>query len=226
MSSVLSDVDGLLGALDALIAKKRGIKLAAMQQLLTGETRLPGFSGAWETKTFGDVFKRLNGKNHQIQTSEYATHGFHPVIDQGQTQVVAYSDRTDKLFKCPTDGLIVFGDHTRIVKFINEDFLIGADGTQILAVHGQNVTEFFFYQLSMKSIPDTGYNRHFKFLKDMTFLVPPVEEQVAIVMILSNMEAEISALQRRRDKMLAIKQGMMQQLLTGRVRLVKPKNVV
>ena len=223
IAEALSDVDGLLSALDALIAKKRAVKRAAMQQLLTGKTRLPGFSGEWGTKTFGEVFKRLNGKAHQIQTSEYDIHGFHPVIDQGRSLVVAFSDRTEKLFECPIGGLIVFGDHTRIVKFINEDFLIGADGTQILAIQGRGVTKFFFYQLSTKDIPNTGYNRHFKFLKDLTFAVPLPNEQHAIAAVLSDMDAEIAALEKRRDKTPAIKQGMMQALLTGRVRLVKPE---
>ena len=105
-----------------------------MQQLLTGKTRLSGFSGAWETKQFDELFKRLNGNSHKIQTSEYSFNGLHPVIDQGQDTIVGYSDQTEKLFKCPTGGVIVFGDHTRIVKFVDVDFLIGADGTQLLAM--------------------------------------------------------------------------------------------
>ena len=218
----LSDVDQLLGSLEKLIAKKRAIKQAAMQQLLTGKTRLPDFSGEWETKSFGEVFKRLNGKAHQIQTSEYSTHGLHPVIDQGQDAIAAFSDRTDKLFECLASGVIVFGDHTRIVKFIDVNFLIGADGTQLLTAQGHAVTKFFFYQLLTKDIPNTGYNRHFKFLQDLTFEVPTSEEQKAIAAVLFDMDAEIAALEHRRDKARAVKQGMMQQLLTGRVRLVKP----
>ena len=223
IAKVLSDVDGLLNALEALIAKKRAIKQAVMQQLLTDKTRLPGFSGAWETKRFGELFKRLNGNSHKIQTSEYSVNGLHPVIDQGQDTIVAYSDRTEKLFKCPVGGVIVFGDHTRIVKFIDVDFLIGADGTQLLAMRGTDVAIFLFYQLSTKDIPNTGYNRHFKFLKDLTFKIPKPEEQHAIASVLSDMNAEIATLEQRRDKTHAIKQGMMQQLLTGRLRLVKPK---
>lgn len=222
IAEALSDVDGLLAALEALITKKRAVKQAAMQQLLTGKTRLPGFSGKWETKSFDEVFKRLNAKAHHIQTSEYSTHGLHPVIDQGQAPIVAFSDQTDKLFECLTGGVIVFGDHTRIVKFININFLIGADGTQLLAMQKHHaVTKFFFYQLLTKDIPNTGYNRHFKFLQDLTFEVPTSAEQKAIASVLSDMDAEIAALEKRRDKARAIKQGMMQQLLTGRVRLVK-----
>lgn len=219
IAEVLSDVDGLLNALDALIDKKRAIKQAAMQQLLTGKTCLPGFSETWETKRFEDLFKRLNGNSHKIQTSEYNVNGLHPVIDQGQDTVVGYSDQTEKLFKCPAGGVIVFGDHTRIVKFVDVDFLIGADGTQLLAARRIDVAKFLFYQLSTKDIPDTGYNRHFKFLKDLTFKIPEPEEQHAIASVLSDMDAEIAALEQRRDKTIAIKQGMMQSLLTGRVRL-------
>ena len=115
--------------------------------------------------------------------------------------------------------MIVFGDHTRIVKFVDVDFLIGADGTQLLAMKGNDVTKFLYYQLSTKDIPDTGYNRHFKFLRDLTFKIPRSDEQQAIASVLSDMDAEITALEQRRDKTRAIKQGMMQQLLTGRVRL-------
>jgi type I restriction enzyme S subunit len=225
IAEALSDMDGLLNALEALIAKKRAIKQAVMQQLLTGKTRLPGFSGAWETKRFGELFKRLNGNSHKIQTSEYSVNGLHPVIDQGQDTIVAYSDRTEKLFKCPVGGVIVFGDHTRIVKFVDVDFLIGADGTQLLAMKGNDVTKFLYYQLSTKDIPNTGYNRHFKFLKDLTFKIPRSEEQRAIASVLSDMDTEITALEQRRDKTRAIKQGMMQQLLMGQVRLMKTNTV-
>ena len=220
IAEALSDVDGLLGSLEALITKKRAIKQAAIQQLLTGKTRLPGFGGEWTIKRFGKVFRRLNGKPHQIQTSEYGPHGRHPVIDQGQNLIVAFSDQTKKLFECPTGGVIVFGDHTRVVKFVDVDFLIGADGTQLLAMQERDVAKFFFYQLSTKDIPNTGYNRHFKFLKDLAFLIPTQTEQHAIAEVLSDMDAEIAALEQRWHKTGAVKQGMMQQLLTGRVRLV------
>ena len=130
------------------------------------------FSGEWETKRFEELFRRLNGSFHKIQASEYSVSGPHPVIDQGQDAIVGYSDQTEKLFKCPANGVIVFGDHTRIFKFVDVDFLIGADGTQLLAMKRDDVTKFFYYQLLTKDIPNTGYNRHFKFLKELTFKTP------------------------------------------------------
>lgn len=220
IANALSDVDALLATLDQVIAKKRDLKQAAMQQLLTGKTRLPGFGGEWETKPFSAVLNRLNAKSHQIQASEYQETGRFPVVDQGKDFVVGFSDREDKRFRCPDGGVIVFGDHTCIVKFIDFDFLVGADGTQILhGKHGQN-TRFHALQLQYRGIETTGYNRHFKILKEREFFVPPLPEQDAIASALSSMDAELSVLEARRDKTFNLKQAMMQELLTGKTRLV------
>ena len=220
IAAALSDVDALLASLDQIITKKRDLKQAAMQQLLTGKTRLPGFGGEWETKPFSAVLNRLNAKSHQIQASEYQETGRFPVVDQGKDFVVGFSDREDKRFRCPDGGVIVFGDHTCIVKFIDFDFLVGADGTQILhGKHGQN-TRFHALQLQYRGIETTGYNRHFKILKEREFFVPPLPEQDAIASALSSMDAELSVLEARRDKTFNLKQAMMQELLTGKTRLV------
>ena len=222
ITDVLSDVGWYIDALDKLIAKKRALKLATMHQLLTGKTRLPGFSKNWSLRNFDHLFKRLNTKAHQILTTEYSNSGRYPVIDQGQQDVIAYSDIVEKLFQCPSGGVIIFGDHTRIVKYVNQDFLVGADGTQTLLARTGSVTRYLYYLLLCTEIPNTGYARHFKFLKEMSFSVPAENEQRAIADVLSDMDAEIAALERRRDKTKAIKQGMLQVLLTGRIRLVKP----
>jgi len=220
IAAALSDVDALLGGLDRLIAKKRDLKQAAMQQLLTGQTRLPGFHGEWEVKRFDSVLSRVNAKAHQIQTSDYQPTGKYPVVDQGKQPVIGFSDRDDKRFHCPDGGVIVFGDHTCFVKFVDFDFLIGADGTQLLCGRvGQN-TRFHAYQLQYRGVEPTGYNRHFKFLKEREFLAPSPSEQTAVSAILSDMDADIGALEARRDKTRALKQAMMQELLTGRTRLV------
>lgn len=223
IATALSDADALLESLDRLIAKKRAIKQAAMQQLLTGQTRLPGFTGEWETKPFGQVLERRNLKSHQIQTVDYRASGNYPVVDQGQEAVIGFTDRHDKVFSCPKTGVIVFGDHTCIIKFVDFDFAVGADGTQVLEAKPGQCTRFYGYQLEYDGVQPTGYNRHFKFLKEKIFPVPEKEEQNAIATVLADMDTEIEALERRRDKARQIKQGMMQQLLTGRVRLVTPE---
>ena len=116
--------------------------------------------------------------------------------------------------------MIVFGDHTCIVKYIDFDFLVGADGTQVLQAKSRQCTRFYALQLQHTGVEPTGYNRHFKFLKEREFLAPPLPEQTAIAAILSDMDAEIAALEAKLAKARQLKQGMMQELLTGRIRLV------
>ena len=216
----LSDVDALLAGLDRLIAKKRNLKQAAMQQLLTGQTRLPGFQGEWEVRPFAGVLNRVNAKAHQIQTIDYRATGRYPVVDQGKKAVVGFSDNGEQRFLCPQGGVIVFGDHTCIVKFIDFDFLVGADGTQLLVGKDGQCTRFHALQLEYQGVEPTGYNRHFKFLKEREFATPQILEQFAIAAVLSDMDADLTALEARRDKTRGLKQAMMQELLTGRIRLV------
>ncbi len=220
IAAALSDVDALLIKLGQLIAKKRDLKQAVLQQLLSGRNRLHGFVEAWEERPFARVLSRVNSKRHQIQTSEYLEVGAFPVVDQGQKPVVAYSDRSDKAFKCPSGGVIVFGDHTCIIKYVDFDFVVGADGTQLLTAKPGVLARYVAYQLENSGVESTGYNRHFKFLAARSFSLPGFNEQEAIVGVLADMDAEIAALEARRDKTRQLKQGMMQSLLTGRIRLV------
>ncbi|UWP97803.1 restriction endonuclease subunit S [Aliiroseovarius crassostreae] len=221
IAEALSDADGLIEGVERLIAKKRLIKQGAMQDLLTAKRRLPGFSGEWRTASFTSAFRRINAKDKQVLASDYAGNGDIPVVDQGKQQIAGYTNRRDKCFSPPDDGVIVFGDHTRIVKFVEFEFAIGADGTQLIGSKEGFDARFLAYALGEKDIPNTGYNRHFKFLKEMSFNVPPEkEEQEAIARALSDMDAEIQALETRLVKARQVKEGMMQNLLTGRIRLV------
>ena len=213
IATALNDADALITQLEKLIAKKRAIKQGAMQELLKPKD-------GWKVFDFKNIFRKLNAKRQQIQTKEYQQSGKYPVIDQGKQKVVAYSDNSSKVFSCPNDGLIVFGDHTREIKFVDYDFIVGADGTQLITVNKEHSIKFFFYQLLLKEVPNTGYNRHFKFLLEMEFIIPDKIEQTRIAQILSDMDAEIEALENKLNKYKMIKQGMMQNLLTGRIRLV------
>ena len=223
IAEVLGETDTLIESLEQLLAKKRQIKQGAMQELLTGQRRLPGFDAMWDERPFEGVLARVGSKACQIEAGEYQRFGRYPVVDQGQQTVVAFSDRSDRLLRCPLGGLIVFGDHTCIVKFVAFDFIVGADGTQVLrAQHGQ-CAQFHAFQLQLKGVESTGYNRHFKALRERTFAVPALSEQTAIAITLSDMDAELTALEARLAKTRQIKQGMMQALLTGRIRLVPPQ---
>ncbi|MDC0299725.1 restriction endonuclease subunit S [Verrucomicrobia bacterium] len=235
IAEALSDVDALIESIEQLIEKKRQIKEGAMQQLLTGKRRLPGFErkagykqtevgvipGDWGVSNFSAVFTRVTTKKFQICASKYQSSGSLPIVDQGNKPIVGYSDELDKKFVCPKSGVIVFGDHTCIIKFIDFDFLIGADGVQIVQTIGDNNTRYFAHQLTYRKIQSTGYNRHFGRLKEQLQIVPSTKaEQEAIAEVLSDMDAEIDALESKLAKAHQLKSGMMYNLLTGKIRLV------
>ena len=221
IAEALSDVDGLIAALDKKIAKKRLLKQGAMQQLLTGKKRLPGFTDKWIEKSFADIFIHISTRNHQIDSSLYQSVGKYPIVDQGQIPIVGYTDDVEPIV-CEQDGTIIFGDHTRIFKYVNYNFCVGADGTQVLFCKNNMCTKFIYYLCCIMEIPNTGYNRHYKYVKDNVYTIPSdIKEQQAIATILSDLDKEIADLEAQRDKYRLLKSGMMQKLLTGQIRLVK-----
>ena len=173
----------------------------------------------WRIMRFDSVITRKNTKRFQIQTSEYLQSGLHPVVDQGQKYIVGYSNRSDRVFRCPPEGVIVFGDHTCVVKFVDFDFVVGADGTQVLQTFKDFCTRFIAYQLEYNGVAQGGYNRHFKILKEKKFIIPDISEQEAIVNVLSDFDSQMQALENLISKKRDIKQGTMQQLLTAKTRL-------
>ena len=219
IAEALSDVDGLLTALEALIAKKRAIKQAAMQQLLTGKSRLLGFSGAWETKRLGEIAPLQRGfdlPTSQIQPGSYAV-----VYSNG---VLQHHERA--MVKGPG---VVTGRSGTIgkVHFIEKDYWPHNTALWVTSFR-ENDPKFIYYLythinlvqfLSGSGVPTLNRNDVHQHL----VACPPLPEQRAITTILSDMDAGVAALERRRAKTRAVKQGMMQQLLTGRVRLVKSK---
>ena len=129
---------------------------------------------------FNAVLKDVTRKGTKIQTDEYLTEGKFPIIDQGNNDIAGYRDDETGLF---TDvPAIVFGDHTRIVKYITEPFFLGADGVKVLVPIDRTMNcKYLYYQLLSAKIPDTGYNRHFKWVKELEFQLPSRNEQDDVV---------------------------------------------
>lgn len=254
IAAALSDVDALLAKLDQLIAKKRDLKQAAMQQLLTGQTRLPGFSGAWEVKRLGEIFTfsgGLSASRDQLSDSGhcYLHYGdIHlsrktfidieaEILDIPKLDVALADVSSSALLK---DGDIVFVDasedddgtsrHLVVVNPGGRPYISGLH-TIVAKSKGNNLGNLFkrycfetrnikeqfrFYAVGTKV---SGISKT-SIAKIELFYPPSLPEQTAIATILSDMDAEITALEARRDKTRALKQGMMQELLTGRIRLV------
>lgn len=167
----------------------------------------------WKVVDFKNFFCTVGAKKYQVQKSNYLKNGSYPIIDQGQKFIVGYSDEEDKVYH-NTNGVIVFGDHTRIIKFIDFDFVVGADGTQLLkSLDGIN-QKFSYYVLSNKELTNLGYSRHFKLVKEMKFPLPPLKEQEKIADILSTADAKIDAIASQIEKAETLKKGLLQKLLS------------
>jgi len=219
IAAALSDVDALLAKLDQLIAKKRDLKQAAMQQLLTGSTRLPGFGGEWEVKRLGDVVEIRKG---QLITEKGAIEGDVPVIAGGKKPSYFHNqpNRSGKTITVSASGA-----SAGYVAFF--DTPIFASDCSTIDESKEYSIEFIYFQLLLKQNviykAQTGGAQphiHAVDLRPIEIGGCSVQEQTAIATILSDMDAEIAALEARRDKTRDLKQGMMQELLTGRIRLV------
>jgi type I restriction enzyme S subunit len=219
IGSALSDVDALLVSLDRLIAKKRDLKQAAMQQLLTGQTRLPGFSGVWEVKRLGDVVEIKKG---QLITSSSLQQGNIPVIAGGKQP--AYFHASANRFG-RTITISASGASAGYVALYNEP--IFASDCSTIGESESYCLDFVYFQLlnAQQTIykAQTGGAQphiHSKDLNPILFAYPPHSEQTAIAKVLMEMNTELVGLEQQRKKTAALKQGMMQELLTGKTRLV------
>ncbi|MBI5439172.1 MAG: restriction endonuclease subunit S [Nitrosomonadales bacterium] len=254
IAAVLSDVDALLASLDKLIAKKRDLKQGVMQQLLTGQRRLPGFSGEWEAKRLGDLFTfsgGLSASRDQLSNSGYCYLHYGDIHKSSKIFIDVAAEFMDipkldvhlndvipsALLK---DGDVVFVDaseddegtsrHWVVVNREDLPFISGlhtivaksrdnslSNGFKRYCFQTQNIKQQFqFFAVGTKVSGISKTN-----IAKLELKFPPLlEEQTAIAAVLSDMDAEITALEARRDKTRALKQGMMQELLTGRIRLV------
>ena len=141
-------------------------------------------------KPFDEVFEDRTKLGTKIKTDKYKDSGAHIIIDQGQEQIAGYTDLEDGLF-CDVPA-IIFGDHTRIIKYVDEPFFLGADGVKVLRCKLGNANyKYLYYVLKHARIPNTGYNRHFKWLKETQISYPDLAMQTRIVDVLERVEAII-----------------------------------
>lgn len=146
------------------------------------------FSAHWDVLPFSLAVKDATSEYSKLQKSEYLEQGRFPIVDQGQQKFGGYTDDESvvSLGGCPA---VIFGDHTRIFKFIDEPFCLGADGAKVLEPKVELDKKFLFYYLSSLNIESAGYSRHFKFLKENVVPVPPLPEQKRIATILDKADA-------------------------------------
>lgn len=218
IAEALSDVDAMLGAMERLIAKKRDLKQAAMQQLLTGQTRLPSFRDEWEVKRLGEMLTICHGRNqHEVQAED----GQYPILATGGQ----IGRASHYLYDKPS---VLIGRKGTIdqPQYMDTPFWT-VDTLFYSVVRDFNNAKFLFYRFCL--INWRQYNEasgvpslNARTIEGIEVNCPAPAEQTAIAEVLSEMDAELAGLEHRRDKTRALKQGMMQELLSGRTRLVAP----
>ena len=242
-------MDALINALDALITKKRHIKQGTMQQLLTGKKRLPGFSGEWEEKSVFDLAecKKERFDDGDWIESEFITDSGVRLIQTGnigegffkQKEKKKYiSEESFNLLRCkeivPGDLLVCRladpAGRACVLPDIGERKMITSVDVTIFRpseVEANPVflsncftTNSWYDEVNERCGGTTRTRISRSALGGITLVLPPVKEQTAIAEVLSDMDAEITALEQKRDKTKLIKQGMMQELLTGKTRLI------
>lgn len=177
---------------------------------MIGITRVP----------FGDLVETVSYRGHQVDASRFLPSGQYPVVDQGENEIAGYVNDVEPI-KAPLP-LVVFGDHTRNVKFADRPFVVGADGVKLLRPKDQRIGARYLYWLTIfagSRIPNLGYSRHFSSLREV--VVPVLESAEArakaafyldrVQHIVDTLSAVIAA---KRE----FKRGLMQELLTGRRR--------
>ena len=240
IATALSDVDALLGGLDRLIAKKRDLKQAAMQQLLTGQTRLPGFHGGWEVKRLGELAEMGSGGTPLSSVAAYYDGDIPWVSISDMTKggkIIAATERNLTALGFANCAAQMFPAGTVLYAMyasLGECSIAGVTlctSQAILGIRTKNAlnAEFLYYVLmslkrTVKTLGQQGTQSNLSkgMVQDFRLRLPSLAEQTAIAAVLSDLDAELSALEARRDKTRALKQGMMQELLTGRTRLVPP----
>ena len=239
IAATLSDVDALLAKLDELIVKKRNLKQAAMQQLLTGQTRLPGFSGEWEVKRLGDVAdidpENLGGNTAIDYEFNYISlEDVDCGVLRSWSEQVFYAAPSRARRRLRKGDVLVSTVRPSLQSHlhfkIDAPHWVCSTGFAVVRCRtGITNSAYVFSHLFAATVSRqidtllTGSNYPAINSRDVRALeipTPSYEEQTAIATILSDMDAEIAALEARRDKTRALKQGMMQELLTGRIRLL------
>ena len=173
----------------------------------------------WQSTNFPEALEKTKiGRENQIPSSEIISLGLFPVIDQSQAFIAGYSDDSERVIRDDLP-LIIFGDHTRCVKYVDFPFILGADGTKVLKPK-ENLFDpkFFYYALLSLDIPNRGYNRHFTLLKEKEVPRPEKDEQRKIAGVLGVVQRAIEQQERLLQLTAELKKTLLHQLFTRGLR--------
>ncbi len=165
----------------------------------------------WEIKAFDACIEKRKAPT-KLLSSSYQEKGLYPIVSQEKDLISGYWDNPDDLF-VHRKPVVVFGDHTMVVKYIDFDFVVGADGVKILEPKEFLLPKYFFYWVSSVHIKSRGYARHFRYLREASVPIPSLPEQQRIVDILDRGFAKIDALKANAEKSLQAAKNLFQATL-------------
>lgn len=171
----------------------------------------------WTKAVFENLFRVVNRKEAQIAASSYLLQGLLPIVDQSRRHIAGYTNDVSMWIEPP---VIVFGDHTRIVKWVDFKFRPGADGTQLLIPASHVHSKFAYHLLANASVPNLGYSRHMSFVKRLQFSLPSDwKEQAEIAECLDMEEQAITNLEAQVQKLNLERDALVFDLLSGKRRI-------
>jgi len=245
IAEALSDIDSLISSLQKLIEKKKAIKQGTMQELLTGKKRLPGFSGEWSKQQLGDICNIVNGGTPSTSIAEFwngkilwctptdITSCSTKYIYTTESKITESGLKASSATLLPKGALLLCSRATIGEVRIAGNTICTNQGFKSLVVHQNISNEWLYYMVHVlkfnmleKAIGSTFLEISKKDLAELDIIVPEFTEQKAIAQVLSDMDSEIELLEKKLAKYQQIKQGMMQELLTGRIRLKEGENNV
>jgi len=218
IATALRDADDLVASLECLITKKQAIKQGMMQELLTGRTRLPGFDGTWLRRPLGEVLSYEQPTPYLVKTAKQLEAGRVPVLTAGKTFLLGY---TNELYGVYTaHPVIIFDDFTTASQYVDFDFKAKSSAMKILSARPGADLRFLYERMQLIDFPLGDHKRYWISEYSKQEIEVPLEaEQLAISRIIGDSDRELAVLNARLVKARDIKQGMMQELLSGRTRL-------
>jgi type I restriction enzyme S subunit len=230
VASILSQAQEAVEVESELVRVTRELKQAALRQVFTRglrgepqkETEIGLVPESWDVLPVADCVMSFRfNRSQQIPASQYANAGRFPIVDQGQAIIAGYCDDEVKVIR-PDEPLVIFGDHTRCLKFVDFPFVLGADGTKPLLARPEWDTKALFYALSAIKLESRGYNRHFKHFSEKLVARPKdKDEQREIAALLGTIDAKLAHHEARQKLLRELFRTLLHDLMTARRRVVE-----
>ncbi|MGT0106104.1 restriction endonuclease subunit S [Helicobacter pylori] len=222
IANILSDLDRYLCALDALILKKEGVKKALSFELLSQRKRLKGFNQAWQRVRLGDILSYEQPTKYLVATTQYLQKGFTPILTAGKTFILGYTN--DKHGIYTNIPVIIFDDFTTDSKMVNFPFKVKSSAIKILSLRDNNQADlkYIYEKLTLLKHQVTDHKRYWiDEFSNFEIPLPPLNEQIAIANILSDLDNEIASLKNKKRQFENIKKALNHDLMSAKIRVLK-----